>query len=154
MIINVSRIPVGGEQITGDEDEAILELGQEGLVRPAGPVHYDVHAEKAGHELIVRGRLAVPLSVECSRCADFFSTRLEVSSFLRAYSVPEGTEMVDLTGDIREDILLSLPVSPLCSPGCKGLCPQCGKNLNQGPCACKPKPDARGTWSALDKLEL
>lgn len=154
MIIYVSRIPVGGEQITGEEDESILELEQDKLVRPEGPVSYDLHAEKVGHELLVRGRLAVPLSVECSRCADFFSTKLEVSSFLRAYAVPEGTETVDLTGDIREDILLNLPVSPLCSPGCKGLCPQCGKNLNQGPCSCKPKPDVGGTWSALDKLDL
>ena len=110
--------------------------------------------EVALHELVVRGLLKVPLSARCRRCADFFSTTLRDSSFLRAYPVPEGTETVDLTDDIREDILVNLPVFPLCSPGCKGLCPQCGKNWNAGPCSCQPAPGGAGSWSALDGLKL
>ncbi len=52
---------------------------------------------------------------------------------------------------IRQYLLLALPMSPLCRADCKGLCPRCGKNLNQGPCACPPEaPDER--WSALKVL--
>jgi uncharacterized protein len=92
--------------------------------------------------------------VECSRCADFFSTTLTDLSFLRSYEVPEGTETLDLTEDIREDILVNLSAFPLCSNTCKGLCPQCGKKLNKGACSCKPATEHPNNWSALDKLKL
>ncbi len=46
-------------------------------------------------------------------------------------------ERLDLDELIREDILLDMPSKFLCSPDCKGLCPTCGKNLNDGPCGCE-----------------
>lgn len=53
-------------------------------------------------------------------------------------------ERLDLDELLREDILLDMPSKFLCSPECKGLCPSCGKNLNQGPCGCNRKePDPR-----------
>ena len=154
MIIEVARISPEGESYVGQEPASILELDGNQQTRVEGPVKVELFALVAGHELIVRGTLSVPLSLECSRCAGFFSTTLRVSSFLRAYEVPEGTETVDLTADIREDILLDLPTIPLCSPACKGLCPQCGKNWNEGPCACKPGSGEAGAWSALDGLKV
>ena len=52
---------------------------------------------------------------------------------------------------VREQVLLSLPGRVLCQPDCKGLCPQCGQNLNQATCACSQAPaDAR--WNALSGL--
>lgn len=51
--------------------------------------------------------------------------------------VPE--ERLDLDELLREDILLDLPSKFLCSEDCKGLCPRCGKDLNEGPCGCEPK---------------
>jgi len=38
---------------------------------------------------------------------------------------------------VREDMLLSIPIQALCRPGCKGLCPRCGRNWNDGPCDCR-----------------
>ena len=46
-------------------------------------------------------------------------------------------EEIDLKDIVREQIYLSIPMKSLCSEGCLGLCPICGKNLNQGPCQCK-----------------
>lgn len=46
---------------------------------------------------------------------------------------------LDLDELLREDILLDLPSKYLCSPDCKGLCPKCGKNLNEGDCGCDRK---------------
>ena len=46
-------------------------------------------------------------------------------------------ERLDLDGLVREDILLELPTKFLCREDCRGLCPICGKNLNDGPCGCK-----------------
>ena len=154
MIIEVSKVSPEGSRYEGEEPASILDLDRNPLIKPECPVYYDVHVQKVAHEILVTGTLKVKLSVECSRCADFFSTTLTDSSFLRAYEAPEGTEMVDVTEDIREDILVNLSPFPLCSDTCRGLCPQCGKNLNEGSCSCKPRAGKPGNWSALDKLKL
>jgi uncharacterized protein len=78
---------------------------------------------------------------------------VEDSSFLRAYEISGDTEFVDLTEDIREAVLLAIPSFPVCSTSCKGLCPQCGANLNEGPCACRPPPDDN-PWSGLENLSI
>jgi DUF177 domain-containing protein len=56
---------------------------------------------------------------------------------------------------LREQVLLTIPLKVVCSEQCKGLCPQCGKNLNSGNCECPPLPEPR--WAALkdirDKLQ-
>ena len=154
MRIEVSKVSPEGSRYEGEEPASILDLDQNPLVKPEGPIYYDFYVQKVAQELLVTGTLRVKLSVECSRCADFFSTTLTDSSFLRAYELPEGTETVDLTEDIREDIFLNLSTFPLCSDTCKGLCPQCGKNLNEGSCSCKPRTGKLGNWSALDELKL
>ncbi len=45
-------------------------------------------------------------------------------------------EELDITEDIRDMVILSLPMKPLCSDTCKGLCPKCGTNLNEEKCNC------------------
>ncbi len=50
---------------------------------------------------------------------------------------PEQT--VDLDVLVKTNLVLALPMRELCKPDCKGLCPQCGKDLNEGPCGCKPE---------------
>jgi len=57
----------------------------------------------------------------------------------------------DLTELLRQSILLALPMRPLCSEECKGLCPHCGANLNEGPCGCPTDLDAN-PFAALAKL--
>ena len=86
----------------------------------------------------------------------------EVTARVRERYAPAGGTDADedaypLTGDeldleplARDAVLLDLPLAPLCSDGCLGLCPQCGANWNEGPCACPPSTDPR--WSALDAL--
>ncbi len=153
MIIEVPKVSEEGSRYVGEESGQILDLGADAHVRVEGPIQYDLFAERISGELVVRGKVSVRLSLECSRCADFFSTTLEDSSFLRSYEAPESVETVELTDDIREAILLDLPAYPVCALDCKGLCSQCGKNLNTGACACRPPPD-ENRWDALDKLGL
>lgn len=56
----------------------------------------------------------------------------------------------DLDGLVREDIYLALPSRFLCKDDCKGLCPVCGKDLNNGECGCEKPTDSR--WDALKEL--
>ena len=61
--------------------------------------------------------------------------------------------ILDLTEAVRQYALLALPMKPLCRQDCAGLCPTCGRNLNQGGCDCPPQGlDPR--WSGLSKLLL
>jgi uncharacterized protein len=60
--------------------------------------------------------------------------------------------ILDIEEVVRQESVLAAPSHVLCSPDCRGLCPSCGQNLNEGPCDCRPEPDPR--WSALlDLLE-
>lgn len=57
---------------------------------------------------------------------------------------------LDVDALVCEDAYLSIPYRLLCKPDCKGLCPQCGADLNEGPCSCGKASDPR--WDALKDL--
>jgi len=153
MKIMVARIPVEGSHLDGADPGSIMELDGDVFVEVEGDVRYGLHAQRVSEELVVRGTLSVGLGLACARCSEKFSTTIADSDFLRAYPVSKDTDSVDITVDMREELLLRIPDFPVCSDGCKGLCAQCGANLNKGSCDCgageRPNP-----WSALDKLDL
>ncbi|HEY5620980.1 MAG TPA: DUF177 domain-containing protein [Pontiella sp.] len=153
MKILVARIPEEGSHYEGDEDASIMQVEEEQFVRNPDDVHYSLYAQRVSDELVVRGTLDVGLELQCARCSEFFSTTVGVSDFLRAYPAPEDTDSVDITEDMREEILLHVPGFPLCSEDCKGVCPRCGTDLNKGSCDCKME-DGPGAWSVLDGLNL
>jgi uncharacterized metal-binding protein YceD (DUF177 family) len=151
--IQTSRIAQDGERMEGEEPGRILDLDGDPFAHEAGAVRYQLFAQVASGELVLSGSVQADLNLACSRCGEFFSTTVSDSSFLRAYDILEGVEMVDVTPDLREAILLYLPAFPLCRSNCAGLCPQCGANLNHGPCSCVPS--VGGTqWDSLDSLQL
>ena len=153
MIIELPKLHFEGEQVTGEEPAELLKLGDAALIQSVGPIQYGLFVQLVGHELVVQGQISTVLAATCGRCAEIFSTNLMISDFLRTFEVTDGQEAVDVTDDIREEVLLNLPHYPLCSTECKGLCPQCGGNLNIKPCKCRAKTsDLR--WSGLDDLKL
>jgi uncharacterized protein len=151
MIIELARVTAAGRRFEGDEPPEILDVAPAEDVRPAGPIHYNVLARKVSGQLLVTGSLAVDMAFRCSRCAEGFSRRILAPDFDCAAEIAAEAESVDLTGEIRETILLALPNYPVCRDECKGLCAQCGANLNRGPCGCRSRTDDR--WGALDRLQ-
>ena len=148
--IETTQIGEKGFAVAGESPGALLDLAHDPVAREDGPVRYDLRVERAGTELVVRGAVEAPLRLRCSRCADFFSTTVRVSSFLHAYEWAEHPEVLDVSPDVREDILLEIPGFPLCDKACKGLCAHCGRDLNEGPCGCAPETDALSPWAALE----
>jgi uncharacterized protein len=64
-----------------------------------------------------------------------------------------GMEALDITQDVQDSLVLAIPFKRLCSEDCKGICPQCGVNLNERSCRCGEKePDSR--WDALKNLKF
>ena len=100
---------------------------------------------------------------ECRRCLTPVATplNLEIGALFTqdqdaqddpdSYPVaPDATE-IDVTPAVREELVLAAPRYVVCRDDCKGLCPQCGKDLNAGPCDCTPVTDAR--WQPLQALK-
>ena len=151
MKINVKRIPEDGESLTGTEPASIMEL-DEPDIRFQHEVAYDFFAQVQGDALLVTGKLLAPATLRCSRCLKTFEKPLRVEQFVFHQELG-GEDFADLTANIREDIILELPQRALCRADCKGLCPECGEDLNEGPCQCKPSHgDLR--WHALDQIKL
>lgn len=153
MQIEIARLSPDGSVFKGEHPASILELEDDPLIRAEKPINYDLTARQVSHEIIVQGRIWIELEVKCSRCGDFFSTTVADSSFLCAYEVGPGQDILDITDDIREDVLLLIPAFPVCRESCKGVCMQCGRNLNEGPCGCIRKA-LNDPWDELNRLDL
>jgi uncharacterized protein len=115
--------------------------------------------------IMATGTISAPWQGECRRCGEQVTGEVDAAIRERYRIAGHPDEPVEpdddsylLTDDIldleplaREAVLLELPLAPLCADNCRGLCQQCGTNLNDGPCACLPPLDAR--WSGLDALD-
>ena len=163
IIINTSHIlPDTPYLLDGTETAEILELPPDAdpPLAPAGDIEYHLSAVMAGADLIVTGKASVPLATVCARCLDDIRVTIEVKDLCFHFEKVRDLE-VDLTDDVREEILLAFPFCFYCSPDCKGICPVCGTNLNHASCSCdtqqaEPEPDnaAPSPWDQLDALKL
>ena len=150
LLVDVARLDREGEAYAGAVDDAVLELDGE-LLRSFGGLRYDLFVQLFGTELLVRGRLEQDFDAVCSRCGADFDFTTRVDDFTVSVEVDEKTEFVDLTDELRQSIILSLPSYPVCREDCRGICPTCAKNLNEGPCACR-REERDSRWGALDAL--
>jgi hypothetical protein len=144
LIVDVARLDREGELLRGEVAAAALDLdaASREIFAPAGGLCYEMFAQLVGRELLVRGRVSQRFRCLCTRCAATFEWEA-VDAAVTVAMQPGGAAFVDLTGDLREAILLALPSHPLCRAECRGLCPRCGADLNRGPCGCPPADDDR-----------
>ena len=139
-----------------------------------GRADLDLYAD--GAHVFASGAFKGHLVVACSRCIG--PVRLDLDEKLRITFMPPGEmpeedeaaeegvevreedldtfpydgETVDLEPMLREQFVLAVPFAPLCQESCKGLCPQCGIDLNTGTCACEKPVDPR--LAALKGLKI
>ena len=132
--------------------------GLDELIRPAEFLEHDLQAEWMEDSVLVRGSLRLVLHCECARCLkpfDFVVDMPEWAAHLALEGedpVPVTGDAVDLTPQIREDILLQLPQRPLCEPECRGLSnPPAGSQTGSKAAG---GPEAPSPWAELDKLKL
>ncbi len=132
MKIHVSQIPPEGLQTHATYHPASLDMERDD-VHLIEPFEMDAFITKVDGELVVKADIRCPLRCACARCLEEFDSTVRANALL-SYSV-QPTDVVDITNDIRQEIILAYPMFPACQPGCKGLCSQCGQNLNQGTCS-------------------
>ena len=132
MKIHVNRIPPEGlrERVTYDPAALDMERDDIRLIRP---FEVETFAILADQELVVEVGIRSELHMMCARCLEAFDATLTPKA-LFTYSV-RPTDVVDIMDDVRQEIMLTYPMVPVCRPDCKGLCRSCGQNLNAGACS-------------------
>lgn len=157
--VNLRHLEENELRLEGELPTAELELGlKDEMCRADKPLRYDLEVQELEKELLVQGKLALPLQCECVRCLKSFEYMLELPNWTCLLPL-EGEEKVsvdndcvDLTPYVREDILLEFPQHPLCETDCRGLPVKEGKAkkaTKTGDSIQEPS-----AWSELDKLKL
>ncbi len=166
MKVDFRQIEPEGSELSFSESAEDLDLTAEGIEFPE-PIEVDVTVNQTGDEIIVQGRLSTMAGMDCSRCLERFempvSSKLQfVIQLLELNAaqdsddedfviLPKTTQEYDLSGRVREAIMLEIPLKSLCKESCIGLCSMCGTNLNETNCDCTPdKTDER--WESLRQL--
>jgi uncharacterized protein len=142
-----------------------IDFKGEGLEQ-ASPLHVTGAAEMLAHtdgEVRVKGNYTVEMAAECDRCLgravfpldarfDLFYRPMAQIARDEEVAIDEGEAEIgfyegggmELEDILREQVLLALPMQRICSNDCQGICPECGKNRNEGACGCKDSGAERG----------
>lgn len=149
-----------GIDIDGSEPSAILDVEDSELLSCGSPVDYNLHAALVNNGILVTGNASTEIKVECGRCLKKFKYKVKAKGICHFYEKVK-TQELDITDDIREDILIAFPTNCFCKKDCRGLCHKCGADLNKTECSCKAdespaveEEEGESPWSELDKLDL
>ena len=184
MLLELSKIESQREQFeytwpataldtSEDEFEVVEPIRVELEVQKAGPATPAAPGKPREDKFRLIGRARTTLEVACSRCLEPFRIPIDASFDLAYLPQAENAGMgeheiqdddlntgyyrgggIDLGELLREQFYLALPMKPLHADDCKGLCPQCGTNLNRETCDCQPvweDPRLAGLKALLDK---
>ena len=173
MRIDLNKLKEPGEHFERTFEPTAFDP-QDPEYRVAAPVTVSLDVQKLGSEAFgVSGRAQTRVEVSCSRCLESFEVPIDTTFDLRYVPVVENTGggeqevgeddlatayyregMLDVTDLVREQFVLALPMKPLCTEDCRGLCPECGTNLNKSQCDCAPRwedPRLAGLKSLLTR---
>lgn len=177
MFLDIKELEVRPLDFQEAFQPGVIEFGNE--VRQRTPLETFGRAElveehHGKHKIIkdirLRGRVSAGLELQCARCLDPVEQKVarDFELLYRPLGADAGRDELSVTdaeaeigyyqGEgilledvLREQVLLALPLRVVCRQDCKGLCPHCGKNLNQEQCSCSvPVEDPR--WAALKDI--
>jgi uncharacterized protein len=157
MKIIISDIPDDGMEIE------LSETVQSDAVKTTTQVKASLRIERSSGEALVRGRVSGGVELQCSRCLNYFTATLNApvdvvydpadvivtdeNHEIKGDELDMGfytDDTLDLDDLLVEQLLLNLPMKPLCSPDCKGICQRCGADINVTQCNClETEPDPR-----------
>jgi len=154
--VALSDIPADGREFSF-ADQSIWQDRWKEFGMNAAPGEKNLEANvtilpQGDEAALVRGTLKGSVKVPCDRCATPYEIEIDTSFDLYEELPAEGEEEeaeetrlrkndngvveLDMAALLWEELALALPIKPLCSDGCKGICPGCGRDLNTEECAC------------------
>lgn len=178
MLIRVQDLELRKQDFEEEIQPGTIDFGSEvsqvGVMKTQGRAEL-VREHHGGREYVddirLVGKLAGRVELNCARCLEPVSQDISWSFDLlyRPLSTDKGKDEVSITEAeteigyyqdeglelddvLREQVLLAVPIKVVCRTECKGLCPQCGQNLNEGVCGCQENP-ANPRWNALKDLK-
>lgn len=131
--------------------------------RTFSPVKAKLRVDKVSSEILVNGSIRALVEMQCSRCLNNFTNKTDININVVYHPVDElkgedrheikddeldtgfyRDEQLDTNELLKEQMILNMPMKPLCSESCRGICLRCGKNLNIDTCECRQEePDPR-----------
>ncbi|MEJ2506006.1 MAG: DUF177 domain-containing protein [Ignavibacteriaceae bacterium] len=131
-----------------------------------GDYYTNVVLNKFDDQIIIESSTSVDASFICDRCSKEFvrtvESKYKMVYLLRDISskseevdvtyLPHDADKIDISQDVRDYLILSIPMKKLCKEDCKGLCYKCGKDLNEGKCDC-PEQEIDERWKPLLELK-
>ncbi|MBF0188858.1 MAG: DUF177 domain-containing protein [Magnetococcales bacterium] len=170
-VVALTSLSGEGSTISGEISVVALSEGVESEdLRVKSPAHLDLTLRRDGGRFLAHGTVEATIHQPCSRCLAEFDTRL-MMRFERFYMI--GSDPDDVPGEhqmeedlvyleegelslkrlVAEEVILSVPMVPLCSEACAGLCAGCGADLNREQCGCAD-PEPTGPFAALANLKI
>lgn len=139
MYINLSDLKeIGGKKSVSKEFEFhdLEFVGREIEIKDGISLELDIYNTE--ESFIVEGTIKTVLILTCSRCLEKYESPIEIdiSEEVLKSDMDDRDELF-IDEIIVDNIILSLPIKTLCSENCKGICPHCGQNLNEGECDCE-----------------
>lgn len=149
MLINIEEIKAApGRQKSFSLRESFRHANVE--YELLSPLEFEAVAENKGEYILLTGKLCATLAIPCAACLKEISYALE-TDFCEAYAqdreIPDSEGELDIHSfsgsvicpddELAGAIALALPMRLLCRPDCRGLCPHCGADLNEGSCGCE-----------------
>jgi uncharacterized protein len=168
MHIHTEQMNQNGFALQFEETAEIFPVLAEMVAKKAceflTPISVNLKALRSGNMVEVSGNLNTSVRLSCDRCLQEFETCLK-TVFSLTYMHREADAMeedskreeielqaedmgiiyyqgeeIDLTNEIQEQVVMAIPIRALCKRDCRGLCIECGADLNQGDCSCAKKP--------------
>ena len=143
------------------EDESFSYMGTEMTLQD---LSFDGVFSRKKAEVTMTGSLKGSVRTLCARCLGPAAADLDVQVSVRF--IPGGDEeaedavfayesgLIEPDDALRQEAVLNMPSRILCRPDCKGLCPTCGADLNEGPCACVPEDEINPKFAALKNFRF
>ena len=156
-VLELLRRPGSSRDVESDVECEAFDFDDPRIVDRTVAVR--LRLESLSDGITVAGTVTFGLRDQCRRClreidddvsvavSELFQVTLQDPD---AYPIEQ--DQAALLPMVRENILLAVPPAPLCRPDCAGLCPVCGRDLNEGRCDC-PSPAGDARWAALDQLK-
>jgi uncharacterized protein len=156
MQVNVAQLLKGDVGSVRDyEVDGVIDVTENGK---GSPVRGEVSLTRTDRSILAKGVVNSEVELTCSRCLNQFNCPLTLNieeEYFPTTDIVSGASLsssdesdrftidehhvLDLTEALRQCALLAIPMKPLCREDCAGLCPNCGHNLNLGPCSCPPQ---------------
>jgi len=170
MKVNIDRLKEGDNNLTIDAEKLfeIDKLDEDIELDSVSDLSLNIN-KTSNDYLYVKGECTAKLKLACDKCAENFYQEFDIEldyifhlGFLDDNSlndiiiIDEKSQELDLSENFRESILISVPFIKKCSDDCKGVCSDCGTNLNKKTCECSQEQDSEKSidprWVKLAEL--